>query len=140
MKTRLIISALCFALVTGLTAHAAPTPLEKQMKIMGKSFKQLKAQASDASKNASSAALVKQMEDAAAAAEKLTPEKTSDLPADKQAAFVADYQASMKKLEATLAKLSAAFSANDNAAAKTLMADVVSEMKAGHREFKKPQQ
>lgn len=101
MKSRLFLATLCFALVSGMTAHAAPgqqaTPLDKQMKIIAGAFKQLTKQAGDASRNTSSVALVKKMEAAATAAESLTPSKASTLPADQQAKFVADYQASMKK-------------------------------------------
>jgi len=106
---------------------------------MNKAFRQLKKQAGDASQNASSLALVVTMEKAATAAAALTPEKAADLPEKDRAAFEAAYKAKMEKFGASLAKVEAALKAGDNATAAKLVADHGAQERAGHKDFRKPQ-
>lgn len=106
---------------------------------MNKAFKQLKKQAADATQNASSLALVAQIEKAAAASTDLIPEKAADLPEKDRAAFTADYKAKMKEFSAALAKLEAAFKAGDNDGATKLVTELNNLQRADHKEFRKPQ-
>jgi len=141
MKLRLFLTALLLTIVTCplVRAEGGGTPLEKEMKTMNRAFKQLKKQAADASQNASSLALVAQMEKAADAAAKLVPEKAADLPEKDKAALTASYQAKMKDFSAALAKLEAAFKAGDNAGATKLLGELGNLERADHKEFRKPQ-
>ncbi|HTJ79207.1 MAG TPA: cytochrome b562 [Rariglobus sp.] len=142
MKIRLFLAALVIAFISGPLVHAdegKDTPLEKEMKAMNRAFRQLKKQAGDAAQNASSLALVAQMEKAAAAAAGLTPAKAADLPEKDRDAFEADFKAKMQKFSDELAKVEAAFKAGDNAAAAKLVADLGAQERAGHKEFRKPQ-
>ena len=142
MKLRLFLTALLIACVSSPLVHAEggnDTPLEKEMKTMNRAFRQLKKQAADATQNASSLTLVAQMEKAATAAAELTPEKAADLAEKDRAAFEADFKAKMQKFSDALTKLEAAFKAGDNAAAAKLVADLGAQERAGHKEFRKPQ-
>jgi len=142
MKLRPFLTILLISFVTGPLVHAEggnDTPLDKEMKTMNRAFRQLKKQAGDAAQNASSLALVAQMEKAAAASAELTPEKAADLPEKDRAAFEADFKAKMRNFSDALGKLEAALKAGDNAAAAKLVADLGAQERAGHKEFRKPQ-
>ena len=142
MKLRLFITALLIAFVTCSSTRAADggaSPLEKEMKTLNKAFRQLRKQAGDVAQNASSLTLVTQMEKAAAAATDLTPEKAADLPQKDKDAMVAAYKAKMQQFSASLTKLEAAFKAGDNATAAKLVAELGTEERAGHKDFRKPQ-
>jgi cytochrome c556 len=140
MKLRLFLTALLLAVVTCplVRAEGGPaTDLEKEMKTMGKAFKQLKKQAGEAAQNASSLALVAQMQKAAATAIALVPEKAGDLPEKDRAAFTDSYKAKMKEFTTELSKLEAAFKAGDNAAAAKQVADLNALERKDHKEFRK---
>lgn len=148
-KSSLLLAVAClFAVAPTLSLHAQEpgpmhhedhedTALGKQMKKMGKAFRQLGKQITDASKNEDSLALVATMHAAAEKSLQYKPEKTADLPEADQAKFVADYQAGIKALIADLDKLAAALKANDNAAAAGILRDVKADQKDGHKEFRK---
>jgi soluble cytochrome b562 len=137
MKLRLFLTALLLALVASPLVRAEGTDLEKEMKSMGKAFKQLKKQASDAAQNTASLALVAQMQKAAANASALVPAKAADLPEKDRAAFTDSYKAKMKEFTAALAKLEEALKSGDNAAAAKLVAELASLQRADHKEFRK---
>lgn len=113
------------------------TLLGQQMKKMGRAFRTLGRQITDASKNSDSLQLVATMREAAEASLAFKPEKTADIPADQQAKFVADFHAGIKGLVADLDKLTAALKANDNNAAFSILRQIKDDQKQGHHEFKK---
>ena len=142
MKLRLLLTSLVFALIISPFARAEggdASPLEKEMKTLNKAFRQLKKQAGDSTQNASSLTLVSQMEKAAAASTALVPEKAAELPEKDRAAMVAAYKEKMEKFSASLAKVEAALKAGDNATAVKLVADLGTQQREGHKEFRKPQ-
>lgn len=112
------------------------TELGKAMKKMGKPFRVLAKQVADASKNEESLQLVADMRAAAEECLTFKPAMTADLPADKQAQFIADYQAGMKTLIADLDKLSEALKAGDNAQAATVLRSLKGDQKRGHDAFR----
>ena len=155
MKFRLLLLPLGFALISvvGVRAEdpkpaAAPaakpekpeTELEKTMGKMGKAWRQVRKNARDGKLTPADAALVATVRAGAVAGEKLTPALEADKPAADRAKFQADYVAQLKKLEATLTKLEAALTANDTAGATKLVAEAGDLMKAGHKEFRKPEE
>ncbi len=142
MKLRLLVASLLIALIACPFVRAddgAPTPLEKDMKILGKAFRQLKKQAGDSAQNSSSLALVAQMQKAAADSVALIPAKAADLPEKDRAAFIADYKVKMQQFGDALTKLETALKAGDNAAATKLVADLNALERSGHKAFRKPQ-
>ncbi len=143
MKIRPFLATLLIAFIASPLVHAEggqATPLEKEMKTMNKAFKQLKKQAGDSAQNASSLALVATMEKAAVESANLVPEKAAELPEKDKAAMIAAYKEKMEKFSASLTKVEAAFKAGDNATAVKLVADLAAQERAGHKEFRKPQE
>ncbi len=114
------------------------TPLEDQMEIIGKAFRSLRREVRDPAKNESAAELVAKMLQAASKSTEYEPKWTADQPADEQAAFVAGYRKEMKKFVAMLEELHAALKAGDNDRANELVADLRSQQRSSHREYKKP--
>lgn len=118
--------------------HKAETELEGKMDDLGGAFRKLRGLLKDPAKNAESAALVGKMRSVAADAAKLTPAMTADLPEADRAKFVADFQKSMANFAATLEKLESALKSGDNAAASKLFEEIRDQQKAGHKQFKRP--
>ncbi len=156
MNLRILVSTLLLALLSStpaLLAQDAPpaapasgdqpkapkTELEKNMDTMGKAFRTLRRQVSDATKNDSSLELVATIRTAAEAASKLTPAKTEDLPEADRPQFVADFQAGMKDLAAGLDKLEADLKAGDNTAAAADLKDVGAIEGKNHKKFRRPE-
>jgi len=128
------------------TPPAAPTPpkhphtpLEKQMSRLRKAMRSLKDQISDPAQNASSLELVATMHDAATTALDLVPAKASDFTGAERDAFIAHYQAAMKDFIATLDKLSAALTANNNDEAAQIYKTLPDEEKKDHKQFRRPE-
>ncbi len=145
MKTRFLLSSLTVALACTLglaplrAADKDPeTELGKQMDKMGGPFRALRRQANDATKNADSLTKVATLKAAAEASLKHEPAYKAKQPAAEQAKFVANYQAKMKEFIGNIAKLEAAFKANDNAAAAKLVEQLAADQKAGHTDFRPP--
>lgn len=113
------------------------TELGKQMKQMGRAFRTLGRQITDASKNEDSLQLVATMREAAEHSLSYQPEKTADLPAADQAKFVDDFHAGIKGLIADLDKLATALKAGDNQSALAILLQIKEDQKQGHHEFKK---
>lgn len=105
------------------------------MEDMGGAYKKLRKQINDAAQNAASLALVAKIQAGTEKALKLTPAKAADLPEGDRAKFVADYQAGIKHLQGTLAKLEQALKANDNAEAAKILKETGAEQKEGHKQF-----
>jgi len=157
MKTRLLLLALGLVLVSvpGVRAEDSPpavaaptapavkperpdTELEKTMSKMNKAWRAVRKAARAGKLSPADATLVATVRAGAEAATKLTPMLETEQPAAGQAKFHADYLAQMKKLDEALAQLEAALTANDTAGATKLVGEVGDLMKAGHKEFKKP--
>lgn len=133
-------AAVVFTLALAGTAHAQQdepkTPLGKKMAAMNTAFKAVGRQIEDASKNANTLEQLAIIETNAKAALTMEPEKKGQVPAAGQAKFVADYQAGMKAMLATLDKLKAAVKAGNNADAAKLYDELRKEQRDGHREFR----
>ncbi|MBL9188992.1 MAG: hypothetical protein JNK23_16025 [Opitutaceae bacterium] len=140
MKIRLLIATVACALAAGPFLHAAETETElsKKMDKMGGAFRALRRQVADSSKNADSLARLATIKENAVASAKLEPVMKADKPKAEQAKFVADYQAEMKKFLALVEKTEAALKAGNNAEAEKLVAQMGDANKAGHKQFKKP--
>lgn len=108
------------------------------MDSMSQAWKKLKRQAADATKNAESLQLVATLRSAAEEAAKLEPAKAADVPVADRAKFVAEYRVGIKKLIAALTQLETALQAGKNDEADKLVADIGALQKAGHKEFKRP--
>ncbi len=157
MKSRYLASSLLLALLAAPLAPAqdapaaAPAPaapankpkkteLAKDMDKINRAVRTLRKQINDASQNESSLALVATIHDAAVAADKETPAWTADQPQADQAKFVDDYHAKMKDFIGDVDKLTDALKAGDNAAAAKLFAGLGQDEKAGHKQFRKPEE
>lgn len=146
MKTCILLLAALFAfpaaVVVRADGHIKPahdeTELEGKMDSMGQAWKKLKRQAADATKNAESLQLVATLRTSAEEAAKLEPAKAADVPAADREKFVADYRGGIKKMINELTKLEAALLAGKNDEAAKLIADIGALQKAGHKEFKRP--
>jgi soluble cytochrome b562 len=119
----------------------AETELGANMSAISKAFKKLRSQVADATKNDESLKLVATMREKAEASLKLVPEKAADIPTADQSKFTADFAVGMKALIADIAKLEAAFQADDNEEAAAQLEALGNAQKEGHKEFrkKKPQ-
>lgn len=141
MKIRLsllaVACALAFAPVTPSFAADAETELGQKMDKMGSAFRALRRQIKDSSKNADSLAKVATIKEMAIASAKLEPAMKASIPADKQAKFVADYQAKMKEFVALTDKIEAALKANNNVEAEKLCGQMADAQKKGHADFQK---
>jgi soluble cytochrome b562 len=149
MKSQTLIFTLLLSLLVAAPAlraqdaGAAPaaaddkTDLEKQMGIINKAMRKLRAQIKDAASNADSIAQVALIHDAATAALQLTPKKEKDLPDADQPKFHADFLAGMKDFIGQVDQLTAALTANDNDTAAKLYAQLGQTERKDHKEFKK---
>jgi len=146
MKIRMLLLAVLLVTPAAFTLRAEgpkklpqeETELEGKMDKMGGAFRKLKRQVTDATKNADSLQLLATIQAAASEAVKLTPAKVAHLPVADRAKFEADYQAGMKKLIEGFGKLEAALKADKNDEAAKLVAEIGALQKAGHKEFKRP--
>jgi soluble cytochrome b562 len=111
------------------------TPLSKEMKTMGRNYKQLKGQIADASKKDSTLAMLGEMVKAAEKARTLDPKKTEEIPADKRGQFLADYQKAIDELIAGIHKVEAAIAAGNTKEAATLFASLNNMKRHGHERF-----
>jgi cytochrome c556 len=143
MKIRvLLFAAIAGALAIGPVVRAADdkepeTELGKKMEKIGGSFRALRRQITDASKNEDSLAKIATIRQNAEAALKLEPAKKDEIPAADQKKFVADYRAKMKDFIELTTKVEAALKANNNEEAGKLVGAMGDAQKQGHKQFKK---
>lgn len=153
MKLRSYIVALLISLVPAVYAadeqpsapppampahpHHETTELGGHMDKIGHAFRALSHEVADPTKNEDSLKQVGIIRTNAEAALKLTPAKAADLPEDKRAGFVADYQEDMKKFLADVDSLEAALKAGNNAQAAQLAKKMKSDMEDSHKQFRK---
>ncbi len=142
MKIRLLLATLACALATVPAINAAEpeTELGGKMDKMSGAFRALRRQIADATKNTDSLAKLATIKENAQASLKLDPAWKADKPAADQAKFVTDYQADMKKFIELVGKVEAALKAGNNTEAEKLVGEMGSAQKAGHKQFKKPEE
>jgi soluble cytochrome b562 len=146
MKIRLFLATLICALVTLPSVQAqdgqakkgkAPeTELGRHMDKMNGALRTLRAQISDASKNADSLAQVAIIKENATAGLKLEPVRKKEVPAADQAKFLSGYRDQLQNLIGLVGKLETALKAGNNADAAKLLDELGAAQKAGHKEYK----
>jgi soluble cytochrome b562 len=107
------------------------------MSTLNSAWRKLRRQAGDAASNASSLEQVAIVKIAALKSATLIPEKAKDVPAADREKFVQAYKKQMEEFLADLDKLAAAFKANDNATAQTLVTKLGTMQRDGHKEFRR---
>src|SRR4051812_15760728 len=112
------------------------TELTKRMDKMNGAFRKLRRQATDATKNADSLEQVAILREFAIASAKLEPAKAAAIPEADRAKWVADYHTKMNELLVTIDKLEAALKAGQNEEAGKIVAELNTEQRAGHKEFR----
>lgn len=135
---------LAATLVNAQEAPAAPAPKEKKpeteltkkMDKMNGAFRKLRRQATDATKNADSLEQVAILKEFAVEAAKLEPAKAATIPEADRAKWVGEYRAKMKETLATIDKLEAALKAGQNEEAGKLVAELNTQQRAGHKEYR----
>jgi soluble cytochrome b562 len=152
MKIRLLSTVIAFAIafcgvnlsVLNAASHAnhdhddEHTELGEQMETVSKTFRSLRRQAKDPSKNASSAALAAKMHKAATNALKYEPVWKDEQPKGEQDAFVKDFKKEMEKFIGMLADLESAFKAGNNDKANAIIGKIRDQQKSSHKSFKAP--
>lgn len=128
MKTKIQILVLMFSAMA--FAQVQPSSLKSAMKEMSTTLKTITAQASDATKNQSSAALAAKFVQAAEQSKAFLPTSAND-PASK-----AKYAEMMDQVIARGNELQMAFQSNDNTKATTLLNQLVQDKKDGHNQFR----
>jgi len=146
MKIRLLLATLICASISLPAVHAqdgkakkgkAPeTELGRNMDKMNGAMRTLRAQVSDASKNADSLVQVAIIKENATASLKLEPAMKAQIPAADQAKFVSGYRDQLQNTITLIGKLETALKANNNADAAKLLDEVGAAQKAGHKEFR----
>ncbi len=112
------------------------TPLTAQMEAMNKSWRTIRRQVGDAGKTAETLGLVVEMKAHLAKATDFDPAMAAELPADKRAAFVADYHRDLGHLVAAVDQLEAALKAGDNAQATDIVQKMNDMRRDGHKRYK----
>lgn len=146
MKPRLLLALLSLSLAAAPSLRALPqqpeqekhTELGDKMEKMNKAWRKLRRQVADPAKNADSLALIATMKTALAGADKLRPDKETDLPEAARAKFQADFVAGMKKLATGFDRLEAALKANNNEEAEKIIKDLGDLQKDSHKTFRRP--
>lgn len=152
MKHRQLLAAVACAFTFAVNAQAqggppggAPpandkptTPLGNQMRAINGAYRAL-GRLIEAGNKDSALVQVAIIHQAGEEALKYEPEKKADVPADEQAKFVAEYQASMKAFIADVEKVDAALKAGNMEDAKTATAALRMDQMNSHRQFRKPQ-
>lgn len=116
--------------------NAEKTPLGKKMSAINTAFKAVGRQIEDPAKNTSTLEKLAVIETNAKAALTLEPEKKALVPAAEQAKFVAEYQAGIKELLASVDKMRSALKAGDNAEATKVLDSMKDLQRDSHKEFR----
>lgn len=138
MKIRLLFVALICALAAGPGAFAAEaeTELGGKMEKLSSTFRLLRRQVADSSKNADSLAKIATIRQLAEESTKLEPAKKAELPPAEQKKFVENYRAEMKKFIDMVGKAEAALKAGKNEEAGKILAAIGDHQKKSHKAFK----
>jgi hypothetical protein len=111
-------------------------PLHLEMEAMGKSFKALRGQVSDPTKNESSLQLLEDLEKHTLAAKAMTPRGATTRPTDERAKYVADYRTDMANLLRVELEVEEALLDNKNDKAAEAVKTLADMMGEGHKEFR----
>ncbi len=127
---------LCF--LTLLHPSLGDTPLEKKMDQMKKAYKELSKSLENPNEKekAKYEKLAIKLRDLMKDSEKLSPEKTNTIPAEKRAAFIAGYQQAIQQSVTTLNSLILAIQSSQWTEAKQLISTLKSQQKEGHKEYR----
>ncbi len=136
MKIKHLFALLAAFAITVPAFAEEDTPLGKEMEKIGKALKGVNRDLADATKKADNVKKVDDAKAACAAAAKLDPAKTKDVPAAEKAKFVADYKASMQEMGKQLDTLKAALEAGKADDAKAALDKLNAGKKEGHKKFK----
>jgi Cytochrome b562 len=147
LRMTYIVSAIVagtFAMSTRSVAqeHAAgaasrpANPLHEEMEGMGKAFKQIKAQAGDGAKNASTLELLQEMERHTLAAKGMTPRGAATRPAEEREKYLAEYRVDMANALRLELELEEIIADGQNAKAAEAVEAIGNAMGEGHKEFK----
>ena len=123
----------------GLSAQklqTMPGTLHDTMKTMGKLLKQVISQASDSSRNPSSAALAEQFAMVTHHAKNFVPDSLLSLPPNQRGPAISQYNQLLDDVTEQGHSLSRAFSFGDNTKALQILAQLDSLKKQGHGLFK----
>lgn len=124
--------------VAGLSCVYADSPLESKMDKMRRAFRELRTAMEapvDADKD-KYVAMADQLRAASVAAKEYEPGKTSEIPQDKRAAFLAGYRQSMDDLIALIDQLKTKLAAADWDGARDQIKLVNQAQRDGHKEFR----
>ncbi|MEI6375567.1 MAG: cytochrome b562 [bacterium] len=135
MKRNHLLSLLLLA--SGGLLHAeVDSALENQMKILARGTRQLSQQVSDPARQQSTITLIENLKKAALDSKTLDPRKTSEIPEEKRAQFLADFRTELDELKDTFDQIEEAVRSGQYEKAKSLLAIVSSIKKEGHGKFK----
>lgn len=140
--TRLLCSALIVAFIAAVAVPAVEkeTELGNKMEKMNASWRKLRRQVADPAQNAASLELLAKMRGAIEGAERLTPDKASDLTPSAREKFQTDYVKGMKKLHGMFDALEADLKAGKNEEAGKVVGEIADYIKASHKDFRRPKQ
>ena len=128
--------ALLLLVSGGLLQAEADSALENQMKILARGTRQLSQQVSDPARQQSTITLIENLKKAALDSKTLDPRKTSEIPEEKRAQFLADFRTELDELKDTFDQIEEAVRSGQYEKAKSLLAIVSSIKKEGHGKFK----
>ena len=130
------ILSLSFSFAMAQAGGALPVSLAKTMKAMSTDLKTVSAQVGDAQANANSALLADQFVTLVLHAKDFVPDSIASLPANQQAAATEIYDKMLDQTADLGKQLAAAFRANDNALAQSLLSQLSKAKSDGHDQFK----
>ena len=143
--TRLLIAA--FALVSAVTVgpslapafaqetEAPPTRLQEAMRVLGSNFRIVRAQAADASKNASTLSALALMIQAIEVSRAEVPPKALTLPEAERVNFLADYEAAFVRLSELVTSLQTKITEGRNTEAPADVAEIQAFFRRAHELF-----
>ncbi len=122
--------------VSAQKLQSMPGTLHETMKLMAKLLKQVIAQASDSSRNSSSAALAEQFAMVTHHAKNFVPDSLLSLPSNQRGPAISQYNQLLENVTEQGHALSLSFRLEDNAKALQILAQLDSLKKQGHGLFK----
>lgn len=136
MKLKHLFTLLAAFAITVPAIAEEDTPLGKEMEKIGKALKSVNRDLADASKKADNIKKVDDAKAACAAASKLDPAKTKEVPEAEKAKFIEGYKASMVEMGKGLDTLKAALEAGKADDAKAALDKLNAGKKEGHKKYK----
>ena len=125
-----------FAITVPAFAADEETPLGKEMEKISKAIKAINRNIGDAAQKDANLAKLADAKTACAAASKLDPAKTKDVPAAEKAKFLEGYKASMQEMGKGLDALKAAIEGGKTDDAKGIIEKLNNGKKEGHKKYK----